>query len=80
MQKYKCHKIVDAMKIDTWVAHSDGSATLIGHDKQEVEVGEPWMERHKPGISGYYVRYEDDYSSWSPAEVFEAGYTAVDSR
>lgn len=27
---------------------------------------------------GYFVRYEDGYQSWSPAEAFENGYTPLD--
>lgn len=26
---------------------------------------------------GYYVRYPDGYTSWSPADAFEHGYTAI---
>ena len=29
-------------------------------------------------IGGYYVRYEDGFESWSPAEAFEKGYSKVD--
>jgi hypothetical protein len=28
-------------------------------------------------IGGYFVRYEDGYESWSPAKVFEEGYTRI---
>ncbi|MBX9609707.1 MAG: hypothetical protein K2Y51_26090 [Gammaproteobacteria bacterium] len=28
--------------------------------------------------TGYYVQYEDGYSSWSPAEAFEAGYSSAE--
>ena len=29
-------------------------------------------------LRGYYVRYADGYESFSPADVFEDGYTAID--
>ncbi len=77
MQKYKCHKVVEAMKIDEMKIHPDGSTTFVGYDKQEVTVEKAWLEKHKPGISGYFVRYEDGYESWSPSEAFEAGYAAI---
>lgn len=32
-----------------------------------------------PGIGGYFVRYEDGYTSWSPAKAFEEGYIEVGS-
>lgn len=88
MKKYKCHKIVEAMKIKWITVWSDGSATLFGHDKsdtllggdnEEQNVGAPWVVKHEPQYSGYFVRYEDGYSSYSPAEAFEAGYTEVKS-
>lgn len=28
-------------------------------------------------LGGYYVRYQDGYESWSPAEAFEEGYTRI---
>lgn len=74
MQKYKCHKIVEAMEVIHWIIHSDGSATLKGSGMQEQLVGRIWMEKNKPGVGGYFVRYEDNYSSWSPAKAFEDGY------
>lgn len=29
--------------------------------------------------AGYYVRYEDGYESWSPADVFEKAYKVADT-
>lgn len=29
-------------------------------------------------IGGYYVEYEDDYTSFSPAKAFEGGYTRIE--
>lgn len=43
-----------------------------------VAVDMAWIEKHKPVIGGYYVRYADGYESFSPADAFEAGYTAID--
>lgn len=31
----------------------------------------------KDGQPGYAVKYEDGYTSWSPKEVFEAGYEMI---
>ena len=31
-----------------------------------------------PAVGGYYVRYEDGFESWSPAEAFEKGYTRIE--
>jgi xanthine/CO dehydrogenase XdhC/CoxF family maturation factor len=29
-------------------------------------------------LGGYYVLYEDNFESWSPAKAFEEGYTRID--
>ena len=29
---------------------------------------------------GYYVLYENGYESWSPADVFEAGYVKMEDK
>lgn len=78
---YKCHKIVRAAKI-TEIEKHEGDGT--GHQTMIFgEVGayqfltDAWNDRHKPQVGGYYVVYEDGYTSYSPAEAFESGYTKV---
>ena len=34
-------------------------------------------QQEKDGQPGYTVKYEDGYTSWSPAGAFESGYTAI---
>ena len=34
-----------------------------------------YMRKHDPQPGGYWVRYQDGYESWSPAQAFEEGYT-----
>jgi hypothetical protein len=86
LPRYQCIKIVRAAKITNAQAHEDGGGTLyfdeIGNGvKAEAEVTFEWVEKRVPGeqamIGGYYVEYEDGYTSWSPAEAFEAGYVRV---
>lgn len=77
MKKYKCHKVVEAMLIDKIEIWHDGSATLNKSGAFEISVGAPWMEKHHPQSGGYYVRYKDGYSSYSPAEAFEEGYAEI---
>ena len=77
MKKYQCHKIVKAMKISAIEITVNGSVTLTGEDGYEILVSASWLEKHEPKIGGYYVRYEDGYSSWSPAGAFESGYTEI---
>lgn len=80
MQKYKCHKVVEAMKIGLIEIWLDGSATLNNLDDETrgVSVKQEWMAKHHPQPGGYYVNYKDGYSSYSPAEAFEAGYETIE--
>jgi predicted metal-dependent peptidase len=40
-------------------------------------VNEDYVNKHQPRAGGYYVVYKDGYTSFSPAEAFEDGYTLV---
>jgi hypothetical protein len=44
-----------------------------------VIVSDAYYKKHEPFIGGYYVRYENGYESFSPAEAFEDGYAKVAS-
>lgn len=85
LPQYQCHKKVRAVMIDTIETNEDepglyGLHYNVGSDGDEgsyVEVDQAYMEKHKPQEGGYYVEYENGYESYSPAEVFEAGYTLI---
>lgn len=57
----------------------DKAATLVfeGHPKRSLAVDSAYMQKHKPRLGGYFVVYDDGYTSFSPAEAFEAGYTLL---
>lgn len=82
LPKWKCHKVVEAAKV-VGVTFHDGAALHLGGGARE-RVGDEWLRRNARGpvpesvVGGYFVRYEDGYTSWSPADVFEAGYTRLD--
>lgn len=78
LQQFRCHKVVEAMKVEQirWVE----PMTLIGPGGLEVPVDRDYMAKHEPKVGGYYVRYENGYESWSPADAFEGGYTLVASE
>jgi hypothetical protein len=46
-------------------------------DYFEFGVSSAYMAKHDPQPGGYWVRYEDGYESYSPAEAFEGGYTRI---
>lgn len=83
MQKWKCHKVVEAFKIaevraaagtpDIFLLYEEGNRT-------SVAVKREYMVRNHRPVGGYFVKYRDGYESWSPASEFEAGYTKLDER
>ena len=83
MPRYRCHKDVWALKI----AQIDrepggmniGAATLTPADEgyAPFRVDAVYMLKHQPQVGGYYVVYKDGYQSFSPADVFEAGYDRI---
>jgi len=87
MPKYKSHKVVRALKIAKIVKDSeievgrkaDGSAMITPAEDgyAPFKVDHDYMARHKPYVGGYYVVYEGGYTSFSPAEAFEDGYTKI---
>lgn len=93
LPRWKCHKEVWAFKIgaitlDSALAQkenreTDSSAVLLPELTNSptppicVHVGRAYLKKHAPAVGGYYVRYKDGYESFSPAEVFEEGYTRI---
>lgn len=77
---YQCHKTVEAIKIAMIekVGENPGATMYVLKGQgYEVPVPDDYVMKHSPVIGGYYVRYEDGYESFSPAEPFEAGYNLL---
>ena len=89
MPRYKCHKEVNALKIEAIDLDStkaidegretDGSAIITPADEGygPFRVDHDFVLKHGPQAGGYYVAYEDGYRSYSPAKAFEDGYTRL---
>jgi hypothetical protein len=89
LPRYKSHKVVEAAKIESVGMKGGGWAllTLNGPDwpgSIAIEVSQNWFDGSTAAAGsfealtgGYYVRYEDGYDSWAPAEGFEEGYRLV---
>ena len=78
MQKYRSFKVVEAFRIYTIENPSDDEVRLVGDGVEEtVDVG--WFVKHGPEVGGYFVRYQDGYRSYSPAEAFASGYRLVEA-
>jgi hypothetical protein len=79
LPQYRCYKQVSAFKIGSALSLSNGRVELVGiNPDHSVIVDAGYVDKHRPQIGGYYVRYQDGYLSWSPAAVFEDGHTLVD--
>lgn len=82
LPKYQSHKQVWALKIAAVEIHNDGSATIAPADMgyAAFTTRPLWSDRFSGSEDdlGYYVQYEDRFSSWSPTAVFEAGYTRIE--
>lgn len=80
MPRYKCHKVVHALKIARLEARPGIQGTLLvpadeGYGAFGLEPA--WVEKFQPKAGGYFVVYEDGYQSFSPARAFEEGYTPL---
>ena len=82
MKKYKCHKTVEAFKITAVDAPAftpiKAGKFLRGEGITLARfVHQDWVDKHDPQVGGYFIRYDDGYESYSPAEAFESGYTEI---
>ena len=81
MKRYKSHKVVEAFKIDSIDINAAEDEVVLKAKHPDVDsavVTRDWCSKHGPGEGGYFVKYKDGYTSFSPAEAFEEGYTEVD--
>ena len=47
-------------------------------DSGEIRaVTEGWFNNRAPHVDGYFVEYQDGYTSFSPADAFESGYIEI---
>ena len=83
MPRYQSHKKVRALQIKRIIKLDTGGYQLIFEDEYSpINVTDDYVVRNLPplafnAINGYYVVYEDGYTSWSPKEAFEEGYTKL---
>lgn len=85
MQRYQCHKIVEAAKILALARLDDGVIQLELDDHEIIQLEEEGAyklpafagPRVEGGDLGYFVRYAGGYESWSPTTAFEDGYEAL---
>lgn len=82
LPKYRCYKVVEAVRIRTVFWYGDGRGVIDPADRslRPITPMAGWMERFKGNDTdtGYFIRYEDGYESWSPSKAFEEGYTRIE--
>jgi hypothetical protein len=80
LPRYRCHKEVWALKIlDIENRPHEAGAWIKPMDEGygAFHVDDAYIIKHGPEVGGYYVVYKDGYTSYSPAQAFEEGYTRV---
>lgn len=82
MPKYRSHKEVWALQVDRLDPPTkDRSDVLVHFIRSEVyaprKVAPMVFARGEPEHGDYLVFYSDGYTSWSPRQKFEDGYTAI---
>ena len=77
---WKCHKIVKAGKIISSYGFNGLVVEDVNGAECKVDMPPNAFARGLPNLNDYVVIYEDGYKSWSPAKVFEEGYTKVKSN
>lgn len=93
MPRYRCHKEVRALKIEQVIVHDppagmpcEGGFLFFAKKAgcppkafgPHITVSLEYLTKHRPESGGYYVLYEDGYTSFSPGHVFESGYTRIE--
>jgi len=78
MQKFQSVKIVSAFKIEAITDAVGGASKVLKGEGNNIGVPMDWYNKHKPTTGGYFVKYEDGYTSFSPALAFEKGNVPVD--
>lgn len=80
LPRYQCHKKVWALKIAAIEFEDHGDARIAPKDAKYAtfEVADYRIKfKGNEKDLGYFIQYEDGYKSWSPSDVFEAGYTKI---
>lgn len=84
MPRYQSHKKVWALKIAGISFGSEETAKITPADEGYAPfLTRPgWAGRYQPNDVadlGYYVVYEDGFTSWSPTKAFEEGYSLIEN-
>lgn len=77
---YQCHKVVRAAQIESIAApRGECRAFLLVECDEPLFVPTACTRFAAAREGGYVVAYSDGYVSYSPKDVFEAGYDVIDA-
>lgn len=74
LPRYKCHKVVHALKIKEVSTIAPCTITPADEGFEPFIVDPKLFSRYVASPGDYYVVYDDGYASLSPAKAFEEGY------
>jgi hypothetical protein len=78
---WQCHKRVRAARVthvEALRSHPPALRLSLEGVNTRVEVTAKWWSEKLGELGGYYVVYDDGYTSFSPAKAFEEGYTPIE--
>lgn len=80
--RYRSHKIVQALKIKAFDFDFGGNLHITPEEEgfDQFVVSAKFIPKHRDGVpevGWYWVRYDNNYESFSPAKAFEEGYTRL---
>ena len=77
MNRYRCVKVVRAMRTSMVIQQEDGTAELKGRQGDSVVVGADFMSTHDPDEGGFYVVDGRGVETFVPAQEFGEDYREV---
>lgn len=79
MRKYRSHKVVEAAKVTERMPAGDDRYRLLTAEGDIAYLPKSRLPESASDL-GYLVCYGDGYTSWSPTEAFENGYTLIEDE
>lgn len=82
LARWRSHKLVRAARILGFAGADHASTRMVlelaDGETAEVAPASNMFVRYQPVAGDYYVVYDDDYASISPAKAFEEGYDRIE--
>jgi len=77
--RWQCRRVVEGFEIGKINWRDNGGAELVSTCGQFVVcVSQAYLDKYRPTPEGFYMKSEDGYESWSPADTFRSGHTQIE--